>query len=144
VRIVLIVVTILIGACGGEPQPLLVATDVVVTRPMPGMGMSAAYLSLTNNTDQTISISRVTSVQYESVELHESTIENGVARMRAVPRLEIPGGETVTLQRGGKHLMLMRPTGPADIVSLKFHDDDGLILTVDATFEPKTNKNSSD
>ena len=59
--------------------------------------------------------------------------------MRAIPVLEIAAGETVTLQRGGKHLMLMRPTGSSDTVSLQFLDGDDLLLTVDATFEPQTN-----
>jgi copper(I)-binding protein len=96
--------------------------------------MSAAYMSLTNYTDQAISISRVASLQYESVQLHESTIEDGVARMRAIQVLEIPSGETVALRRGGKHLMLVRPTGPASTVSLQFFAGDDLILTVDAGF----------
>jgi len=133
----LLLAAILIGACSAEPQPPLVAKELVVTRPMPGNGMSAAYLSLTNNTEQKISITRVTSAQFGSVQLHESTLENGVARMRAMPELEIPAGATVTLQRGGKHLMLMRPTGPADVVSLQFFDDDNLVLSVDAAFETK-------
>ncbi|MBT8091216.1 MAG: copper chaperone PCu(A)C [Gammaproteobacteria bacterium] len=106
---------------------------------MPGTGMSAGYLSLTNNTEQKISITRVASAQFASVQLHESTLENGVARMRAIPELEIRAGETVTLQRGGKHLMLMRPTGPADIVSLQFFDDENLVLSIEAGFETQLN-----
>jgi hypothetical protein len=133
----LLLAALLIGACGAEPQPPLVATELVVTRPMPGAGMSAAYLSLTNNTEATIRITRVTSAQFGSVQLHESILDNGIARMRAIPALEIPAGETLTLQRGGKHLMLMRPTGPADVVSLQFFDDENLVLSVDTEFETK-------
>ena len=132
-------VLVLRAGCTSEPQPPLVASDVVVTRPMPGMKMSAAYLSLTNNSGEAIRISRVASPQYESVQLHETRLEDGVARMRAIPVLEIATGETVTLERGGKHLMLMRPTGSSDTVSLQFLDGDDLLLTVDATFEPQTN-----
>ena len=133
----LLLAAMLVGACSAEPQPPLVATELVVTQPMPGAGMSAAYLSLTNNTEATIRITRVTSAQFGSVQLHESILDNGIARMRAIPALEIPAGETLTLQRGGKHLMLMRPTGPADVVSLQFFDDDNLVLSVDTAFEPK-------
>ena len=102
---------------------------------MPGMQMSAAYLTLTNNTDDAIRITRVASPQYESVQLHESILQDGVARMRAIRALEIPAGQTVTLQRGGKHLMLMRPTAPVETVSLQFLDGDTLLLSVDAAFE---------
>lgn len=136
-RLHLVLAALLVGACGAEPQPPLVATELVVTRPMPGAGMSAGYLSLTNNTEETIRITRVTSAQFGSVQLHESTLEDGVARMRSIPELEIPAGETLTLQRGGKHLMLMRPTGSADVVSLQFFDGDSVVLSVDATFESK-------
>ena len=139
-RIGVLLAIILVSACSTEPQAPLVATDVVVTRPIPGMQMSAAYLSLTNHTDETIRISRVVSTQYESVQLHESIVKDGVARMRAIPVLEIPAGETITLQRGGKHLMLMHPTGAAESVSLQFLDGDNLVLAVDATLEPKTTR----
>jgi copper(I)-binding protein len=139
-RIGVLLAIILVSACSTEPQAPLVATDVVVTRPIPGMQMSAAYLSLTNHTDETIRISRVVSTQYESVQLHESIVKDGVARMRAIPVLEIPAGETITLQRGGKHLMLMQPTGAAESVSLQFLDGDNLVLAVDATLEPKTTR----
>ena len=140
-RTFIVLLAVSFGACGGAPQPPLVATDVVVTAPMPGTGMSAAYLSLQNHSNQTINISRVTSAQYASVQLHESTIEDGIARMRAVPELEIPAGKTVTLQRGGKHLMLMRPTGSAATVSLQFFDDNALVLSVETTIQSKTNDN---
>lgn len=133
----IVLAAILIGACSAEPQPPLVATELVVTRPMPGSGMSAAYLTLTNNSELTIPITRVTSTEFASVQIHESTLENGVARMRAIPELRILPGESVTLQRGGKHLMLMRPTGPAETVSLQFFDDEHLVLSVDATPETK-------
>ena len=139
-RIGVLLAVILVSACSTEPQAPLVATDVVVTRPVPGMQMSAAYLSLTNHTDETIRISRVVSTQYESVQLHESIVKDGVARMRAIPVLEIPAGETITLQRGGKHLMLMQPTGAAESVSLQFLDGDNLVLAVDATLKPKTTR----
>jgi len=137
-RAAVLLLAIVLGACGGEPQPPLVATNVVITQPMPGSGMSAAYLSLTNNTDDAISISRVTSAQYQSAELHESTIEDGVARMRAIAEFQIPAGETLRFQRGAKHVMLMRPTGPFTTVSLQFFDGDVLLLEVDSEIESKT------
>lgn len=134
-RLFLALAVVLVGACGTEREPPLVANDVVVTRPMPGMQMSAAYLTLTNNTDDAIRITRVASPQYESVQLHESILQDGIARMRAIPALEIPARQSVTLKRGGKHLMLMRPTASSEAVSLQFLDGDSLLLTVEAAFE---------
>lgn len=125
------------GACGENPQPPIVATDVVVTRPMPGISMSAGYLSLTNNTSEVVRITRVVSEQYQSVELHESIVQDGVARMRSLPELAIAAGETVTLAPGGKHLMLMHPKGVVENVTLQFLNEDGPVLTVNASIETK-------
>ena len=85
-RITLVVLTLLISACG-EPQPPLVASDVDIARPMPGMKMSAGYLVLTNNTDEPIRITSVSSPQFAAVEIHETKIEDGIARMRELEAL---------------------------------------------------------
>lgn len=118
-----------------EPLAPLVAKNVVVTRPMPGMAMSAGYLSLTNNSDSPVRITHVTSPQFGSVELHKSTVEDGVARMRAIPELVIPPHGTATLERGGKHLMLMKPGGDSDDVSLNLYDGDQLVLSIAASYK---------
>lgn len=126
---------IIMGSFVAEPLAPLVAKNVVMTRPMPGMKMSAGYLSLTNNTDTPIRVTRVTSPQFGSVELHESTVEDGVARMRAIPELVVPPHGTATLERGGKHLMLMKPGGDSDDVSLNFYDGDQLLLSIAANYK---------
>lgn len=41
------------------------------------------------------------------VEIHEMTMENDVMRMRAVPGLDLPAGQTMELKPGGYHVMLM-------------------------------------
>ena len=125
---------VLLSACGGAPQPDLIASDVVVTRPMPGMAMSAAYLTLHNNSERTISITRVTSTEYSLVQMHQTTVEDGIACMRPLPQLDIPAGGDIRLERGGKHLMLMRPMGSTDGVSLQFYDGETPLLTVDSGY----------
>ncbi|NNF40991.1 MAG: copper chaperone PCu(A)C, partial [Woeseiaceae bacterium] len=58
-------------------------------------------------------------------------VDDGVARMRRLEKIEIPAGTNTVLAPGGKHLMLMRPTKtPADAVSLQFYDGAMLLLTV--------------
>ena len=129
---------LLFGAYGAFPRPPLVVDNIVITQPMPGHRMSAGYLTFRNNSDEDIRITRVASTQYSTVELHESTIEDGVARMRELAELVIPANGAVTLERGGKHLMLMRPTGDNDSASLQFFDDDELLLTVSASLATKS------
>lgn len=41
------------------------------------------------------------------VELHETMMEGGIARMHAAHRFEVPAGGTLELKPGGKHIMLL-------------------------------------
>jgi len=101
--------------------------------------MSAGYFALTNNTDDVIRISSVTSPEFESVEIHESLLENGVAKMRRIPELSIAAKSTVTLERGGKHLMLKGPTGTATQITLNFLSGDTILLGVQAPISSRKN-----
>ena len=129
---------LMLAACSDQSDPPVVASNIVVTAPAPGLPMAAAYLNITNQSGSTIRITTVTSPDYELVEMHETTIEDGVARMRAIPALAIENGETVTFERGGRHLMLMRPLDSPDIVTLNFHSENLLLLSVSAQFTAMT------
>lgn len=130
----------LLVACNA-PQPPVSASDVEVTRPMPGMHMSAGFLVVTNRTDDALRITSVDSPQFESVEIHETTVTDGISRMRELDELLIPANGSVTLERGGKHLMLMRPRNLQDSVTLRFYSDDLPVLTVDFSFSTKDEEN---
>ena len=121
---------VLLGACGA-PQPPLVASDVEITRPMPGRQMSAGFFVLENNTDADIPITSVTSPQFGAVEFHETTIEDGVSRMRELDVLIVPAHGSVTLARGGKHLMLMRGENVGDSIALQLLSDGETVLSID-------------
>ena len=43
----------------------------------------------------------------EKTELHETVAENGVMRMRPVPSVKVPPGQTVRFAPGGLHVMLL-------------------------------------
>ena len=132
-RIVVTAVCILLAGCGA-PQPPLVASDVEITRPVPGRSMSAGFMVLTNNTDRAIRITSVTSPEFEAVEIHETTIEDGIARMRELDALIVPPQGGVTLRRGGKHLMLMGGDDTGASVSVQFLSDGVPVLTVDYAY----------
>lgn len=123
-----------VSACGGSSGPPVVASNVVVTGPAAEMPMAAGYLEISNRSGSDIRITRVTSPDYESVEMHETIVEDGVARMREIPVLEIAAGETVVFERGGKHLMLMKPVGTSGTITLNFYSDDVVLLSVSAEF----------
>jgi copper(I)-binding protein len=54
--------------------------------------------------------------------------------MRPLSQLEIPPGGNVKLERGGKHLMLMRPTGQSEEISLQFYDGETLLLSLNSGY----------
>ena len=137
--LVVLLACISLGACSDNTKTPLVATDIEIIEPMPGKKMSAGYLTLINNTDTAITISSVASPEFELVEIHESLLEDGVAKMRRIPELLIPADSALSLERGGKHLMLMRPTGTAKQVNLNFYSGDTILLGIHAPFTSRNN-----
>ncbi len=130
----LLVLFLAIATTGGcsETKPPLEASDVDVTRSMPGMKMSAGYLKLRNNSSEDIAITHVTSPQFGSVQIHETVIENDIARMRKLDKLVVPAGGEAILERGGKHLMLMRASDSGDAVTLNLYSGETLLLSISA------------
>ena len=59
--------------------------------------------------------------------------------MRKMDELLIVAKSTVSLQRGGKHLMLMRPNASIDKVSLSFFSGDTLLLEIESALTPRNN-----
>lgn len=128
-----------VSACSVDHGAPLVATEIVVTKAVPGTDMRAAYLALRNNTNAAVTIDQVTSPDFESVQMHESLIQDGIASMRALRILTIEAGQTVRFERGGMHLMLLRQVNGRDAVTLQFYSDGALLLSVVA--ESETNRN---
>jgi len=116
-----------------EFKPPLVASNLEITQAVPGVSVSAAYMTLRNNSDDVTRITRVSSPQYGAVELHQTRIENDVARMRAVDELIIRPGETVRLERGGLHLMLMRQAEGIETATLNLYSGDTILVSVSAS-----------
>ncbi len=131
-RTALLLLAALLCTCSTDKVPL-VADDVVVNAPRPAMRMSAGYLTLTNNSDAAITITGISSPEFGAVEMHETTLEDGISRMRELDEMTIAAGATVKFEPGGKHLMLMNRRGTSDTTSLQFYAGDTLVLTVTAT-----------
>lgn len=87
----------------------LAVTDAWIREAPPGADMLAGYATLTNSGDQPVSVLTVQSDAFHMASLHETIIDRGVSRMHELHRLLIAPGQTVMLQPGGKHLMLMDP-----------------------------------
>ena len=105
--------------------------------PMMGStGNGVVYLTITNDGDEDDALVGGETDRAERVEIHDTEMTDGVARMRPVEgALAIPAGETVTLEPGGTHMMLVNLT--ADIrlgevveVTLEFEQTGEVTLAV--------------
>ena len=125
---------LLVLACSTEQPPLL-AGNLKIARPVPGLSMGAGYLTLENNSEQRISITRVHSPEFVSVEMHESVLEDGVSRMYKLQEVVILPGQAVSFEPGAKHLMLRYPATLPAQMTLQFYAGETLMLSLGATFQ---------
>lgn len=130
----ILLAVLLATACAPDGPPLSV-DELVVTRPLPGSGMSAGYLTLRNGSAEDIVVTRVASPEFAAVAMHESVLEDGVSRMRPLSSLVVPARGAVRLEPGGKHLMLQGATAAGTTVTLQFYAGDTPLLTVSTTLE---------
>lgn len=117
-----------------SPSPDLVARDAWIRAVPPGASATAGYLVLENHGDRERRLTAVTADGIPRVEIHETTMRDGVMRMRPLDAIPIPAGEAVTLAPGGRHLMLFADTPPAagTTVALQLRFADGTVLAIDA------------
>lgn len=115
-------------------RPLTIADPYIRATP-PGQTNTAMFLTLTNHTDRQHALIAASSLLADRVELHAHRMENGLAMMRPVQRIAIPAGESVTLQPGGLHVMLLgirRPIQPGDCAAVTFTFETGDQIQVTA------------
>lgn len=98
-------------ARSGAPPCMPVVSEGWV-RLAPGMPMGAAFAVVRNPCAASVEITGVSSPDFDDTSLHETRIEGGISRMRAVPRLIVPARRDVALRPGGLHAMLMQPVRP--------------------------------
>jgi ABC-type Zn uptake system ZnuABC Zn-binding protein ZnuA len=81
--------------------------DMAMSGTEAGGGVSAAYMTITNNGTTADTLLSVTTDAAATATLHETRIENDMAMMHQVEGgLEIPAGGTVVLEPVGLHVML--------------------------------------
>ncbi len=102
-------------------------SDPYVRAVPPGQPNSASFLTLMNNSSEAHSLVGAESPAAKVVELHTHTMENGMMQMRQVEKIDLPAGETVSLQPGGLHIMMIELTqelvpGQDVDITLKFED----------------------
>lgn len=102
----------------------------------PGMPMGVAYLTITNNGKDADALIAARTPAAARVEMHRTTIADGVARMRPVESISIAPGTTARIEPGGIHLMLVDLKAPLHAgaripLELTFRDAGRITVQVD-------------
>jgi copper(I)-binding protein len=136
--VTVIVVLLLIAACGARNQQptAAITVDEAWIRPALASGNTAAYMSIANHTDTPITLTSITADFAGIVQIHQTVVENDIAHMQHIENgMRIGAGETLNLQPGGYHVMMMnvqQALNEGDKVSLGLTFDNGETMTVEA------------
>ena len=78
----------------------------------PGAQVSAAYGMLMNHSDQTVTLSTVSSEISGSAQMHEVIADGDQRRMAELESIDIAPHETLIFEAGGRHIMLLDIAAP--------------------------------
>ncbi|AGA34652.1 protein of unknown function DUF461 [Thioalkalivibrio nitratireducens DSM 14787] len=127
----------------GNVQGELRLIDGWIAEPPPGSRILAGYLTLENRGIGSRSLVRVSSPQFSRVEMHRTVIVDGIARMEALVRIEIPAGGRLVMQPGADHLMLIDPATRLESgqeVELHLEFDDGSARSLVLQVQPRVQR----
>ncbi len=87
--------------------------------------VNAGYMILVNLSDKDVTLDKIESDLYKTIEVHQMVPVDGMMEMQEVKDLKIPAHGQINFVPGGKHLMLMGPkehlkTGEKVDMTLKF------------------------
>ena len=98
---------IVLSAMSGSAFAELIVENANIRESIPGAPNSAAFMILKNTSAQDVVLTSATSELARATELHNHINDNGVMRMREVPEIVVPAGQSVELKPGGLHVMFM-------------------------------------
>jgi copper(I)-binding protein len=119
---------LLIFFSASHADNMLAFQNTYIVATPPGVETMAAYLTLDNSGKQNKEIVRIDSYQFESAEIHRSTIEDGIAKMEKLDSLRVPANSRIEMAPGGLHIMLIgpkQPVLPGEFVMLRLEEADG-------------------
>jgi hypothetical protein len=120
------------------------AKGVTVTHPWAratpgGATIGSAYLEVKAERGKGDRLIGARSPAAGNVELHNHVMEGGIARMRRVDAIAVPGGTSVVLRPSGYHLMLTNLKAPlkeGDLVKITLVFEKAGAIDLEATVEP--------
>ena len=134
--IIILFIGLFLIACGSSNQDGIVVEDVW-GRPSPTTAANAAfYLVIKNKGSAQDALVQASADICGATELHMSAIDDaGVMSMQQVSQIDIPAGESVTLEPGGLHIMCIDrlvDLAPGDSVPILLSFSQAGTMTVEA------------
>ena len=74
--------------------------------PPAGLDKTAGYFQLINRSGSDKTLVGAASEQIRTIEMHTTTVDGDMMRMRRLQTIAIPAGETTRFEPGGMHLMI--------------------------------------
>jgi periplasmic copper chaperone A len=96
---------LLLASAAGGAGPHIEVAGAWVRATVPGQPATAAYLRVTSDTD--LELVGASSPAAKSCEVHETTQDGDVMRMRAIARLRLLAHEPLVFEELHRHLMLL-------------------------------------
>jgi len=81
-------------------------SDGYIKASIPGSDITAAYMTINNNSDKAITLQKITSSISDQIEIHQHSMADGMMQMRQVDDVTIKANSSVVLQPSGLHLMI--------------------------------------
>ena len=106
----LLAATLLAGVAQAQNAAPVAVEGAWARASVQGQTASGAFMRLT--APEATRLVRVESPVAGVAEVHEMKMEDNVMKMRALPGLDLPAGQTVELKPGGYHVMLMDLKAP--------------------------------
>lgn len=89
------------------PLKTLQAEQPLLRLGVPDAPSAAGYMHLHNQSAQDVTLVSGSSPAYKLVEFHKMEEKQGMLRMRRIPQISIPAGETFYFKTGAEHIMLI-------------------------------------
>ncbi|TPH16111.1 copper chaperone PCu(A)C [Litorilituus lipolyticus] len=109
------------------------AADAYVRASIPGTEITSAYMTIVNNSEKTVTLTKVSSKISPQIEIHQNIMINDMMKMQKLESVKIKGNESLVLQPSGLHLMLFKLTHalkPNEVVELALHFSDEQVKVV--------------
>jgi len=114
---------------------LITVSNPRIRATAPGQTVSGAFMTLVNKSETAYALTSVSFSGASVVEIHETSMNDGMMRMRKVSQIDIPANGSADLKPGSYHVMLIglereMKAGTAETLELTFSD--GSQKTVEA------------